>query len=79
MGDATQAAVAWVHRRRCNTPPAVLWAEPDTRLGALLFAGLLWQSRITPAGLPGYEQGSPDTYEALARARDLVGSDPVVA
>jgi hypothetical protein len=73
------ATIAWVEHRRPYTPQLELWAEPDVVRGALLFAALLYQSRVTPSGLPGYDAEDSDTYEALSRARELVRKSPVVA
>lgn len=82
VARAADAATAWVEGRRSNTDPVMLWTAPDVQMGGLLYAALLYQARVTPAGLPGYSD-DPGTYsqttEALFRARDLVGSDPVVA
>jgi hypothetical protein len=47
--------------------------------GASLFAQLLYQARATPSGLAGYDEAyAPGgTTDALFRARELVGYDPV--
>lgn len=79
---AADAATAWVEGRRSNTDPVALWAAADVQLGGILYGALLYQARVTPAGLPGYSDDPgvfSQTTEALFRARDLVGSDPVIA
>jgi hypothetical protein len=80
--QATGAAVDWVAKRRCNTAKDVLCLDRDVRLGAVLFASLLYQSRATPLGIAGYDEAAlyaPGAPDALYRARELVGLDPVVA
>jgi hypothetical protein len=79
--SATDAAVAWAQRRRCNTDPGDLWQEADTRLGAILYATLLYQARATPSGIAGYDEASllGGAGDGLYRAKELVGADPVVA
>jgi hypothetical protein len=80
--QSTDAAVDWVAKRRCNTGKDVLWHDADVRLGGVLFAALLYQSRATPLGIAGYDEAAlyaPGAPDALYRARELVGLDPVVA
>jgi hypothetical protein len=72
----------WTVKRRCNTDPARLWLDADVVQGAVLFAALLYQARSTPAGFAGYDEvalATDTSTEALWRARELVGLDPVVA
>lgn len=77
------AAVEWVMQRRSRTHPADLWDSPSVRMGAVLYAALLYQSRSTPAGFPGYEEAggywSTPTDNAMRRVRELVGMDLVIA
>jgi hypothetical protein len=80
--DAAAAASSWVEARRSVTDPVALWAGEDVQYGALLFGALLYQARVTPSGLPGYSDDPAlfaQTTDALFRARELVGNDPVVA
>jgi hypothetical protein len=82
MHAATLAACMWTVKRRCNTPPQDLWVDPDVVQGTVLYAALLYQARSTPAGFAGYDQvalATDTSTEALWRARELVGLDPVVA
>ena len=82
LTDACDAATAWVEQRRCNTDPLELWADEGVNYGGMLYACLLYQSRTTPQGFAGYDElltSSPTSAEALWRARDLVGQDPVIA
>lgn len=77
---AAAAAVRWVENRRCKTEPAVLWMEPDVRLGALQFAALEYQKKAAPQGFPEYEDFQTSAYgSAMAGIYRLVGLDPVVA
>jgi len=79
MVKASEAASSWAEKRRSNTQD--LWAEPDVVYGATLYAALLYQSRSAPQGFAGYEESGiySGSQEALFRARDLVGLDPVIA
>lgn len=80
--QATDAAVHWAINRRSLTPVNDLFFDSDVHLGTVLYAALLYQARATPAGFTGYDDSGavyPQTSEALYRARDLVGSDPVTA
>lgn len=80
--DAAAAAAEWAQDRRCLTPPPVLWQSDRARQGTILYASVLYQARATPAGLAGYDEfngGSPISGDAIWRARELVGADPVVA
>jgi hypothetical protein len=80
--QSTDAAIDWVQKRRCNTAKDVLWHDSDVRLGGVLFAALLYQSRATPLGISGYDEAAlyaPGAPDALYRARELVGLDPVVS
>jgi hypothetical protein len=82
MELCAQAARVWVENRRCNTPPEQLWQSADVVLGGILYGALLYQSRATPLGISGYEEANlynPASPDALYRARDLVGLDPVTA
>jgi hypothetical protein len=81
MVSASEAATSWAEKRRSNTEPTDLWAEPDVTYGATLYAALLYQSRSAPQGFSGYDETGvySSSQEALFRARDLVGSDPVIA
>jgi hypothetical protein len=77
----TASAVSWAQKRRCTTDPDALWAEDDAVQGATLFAAMLYQSRATPSGIAGYDEAALSTAQpdALYRARELVGLDPVVS
>lgn len=80
--QSTDAARQWAINRRSLTDPDELFFDSDIHLGTVLYASLLYQARATPSGFTGYEDSaaaSPQTSEALFRARDLVGSDPVTA
>lgn len=80
--QSTKAAERWAINRRSLSDPAQLFYDPDVHLGTVLYAALLYQARATPAGFTGYDDAAaqyPQTSEALYRARDLVGSDPVTA
>lgn len=80
--SATDAARSWAINRRSLSDPGQLFYNPDVHHGAMLYAGLLVQARSTPSGFAGYDEAggsAPQTLEALYRARDLVGSDPVTA
>lgn len=82
MTRATDAAVAWVTKRRCNTAPADLWPDADVRQGTVMYAGLLYTSRAQPQGFPGMSDlgtYSEDTGQAMVQIYRLVGADPVVA
>lgn len=81
MTTCTDAARAWAQRRRCLTPPATLWSQADAHQGGVLYACLLYQARVTPGGIAGYDEAAAtDTSaEALWRARELVGQDLVIA
>lgn len=82
VDSAATAATSWAEGRRCNTDPVALWAMEDVKYGGLLYGALLYQARVTPAGVVGYSDDPAaysSTMEALYRARDLVGQDPVVA
>ena len=76
---AAEAATRWAENRRSMTDPDVLWLKEDVMYGAILYGALLFQSRSAPQGFAGYEDGPSQSTEALFRARDLVGSDPVFA
>jgi hypothetical protein len=82
LTDCTTAAVAWVEKRRSLTPVDVLWADPDTHLGAVMYAALLYSSRAQPQGFPGFDQlgvYSDDVGMSIHRVYQLVGQDPVTA
>lgn len=82
MQAALAAACMWTAKRRCNTATVDLWLEPDVNLGTILYAALLYQARSTPAGFAGYDEvalATDTSTEALWRARELVGLDPVTA
>lgn len=81
---ATSAGVAWTEARRSRTVRLGidLWADEAIWLGTVMYAGLVYQTRSTPAGIPGPESflgGNSDTTGAYWRALDLVGRDPVSA
>jgi hypothetical protein len=79
LTEATLAAIDWAQRRRKRTRPELLWESPSVVSGASLFAQLLYQARATPSGLAGFDEAyAPGgTTDALFRARELVGYDPV--
>ena len=77
--EAALAATKWAQNRRSMTPSDTLWLQDDVMYGATLYGALLFQSRSAPQGFAGYEDGPSQSMEALFRARDLVGSDPVYA
>jgi hypothetical protein len=79
MEAATVAAVGWVQRRRCLTPPAVLWAMPDVRLGAVLYAAHLYGRRAAPMGTDSYADDQGEGAYVMSEVHRLVGADPVVA
>ena len=54
LENATAASTTWVEKRRSWTDPVLLWDEPDVVLGAITYAGLLYQSRSAPQGFDGY-------------------------
>ena len=79
---AAAAATSWAEHRRSATDPVDLWADSDVSYGGLLYGALLYQSRSAPSGFSGYDESGVFggvSQEALFRARDLVGHDPVVA
>ena len=81
--DAAAAAVDWAQDRRCYTDPLRLWDSPRVRQGTVLYAALLYQSRAVPAGFGSFDEfgggGTGLASDAIWRARELVGQDPVVA
>ena len=82
--NATSAGIGWVQARRSRTVALGfdVFNEPAVWQGAVLYAGLVYQTRSTPAGIPGPELflgGNADTSGAYFRAVDLVGRDPVTA
>lgn len=77
--DATDVATAWAQRRRCLTPPEVLWGEAVSWDGGRRYAALLYQSHAVPSGFPSWEPQTVDDYTSYARAMDHVGADPVIA
>jgi hypothetical protein len=81
VDQAAAAASSWVEKRRSATDPVDLWLDPAVAYGGVLYGALLYQSRSTPQGFAGYDETgvTSQSQEALFRARDLVGSDPVVA
>jgi hypothetical protein len=79
MEQATQAAIVWVESRRCLTPPAVLWADPATRLGATLYAGVLYGRRAAPMGTDSYADDTMESGYVMAEIYRLIPADPVVA
>lgn len=81
VDSSTNAAVQWAIERRSLSKPSELFYNASVHLGTVLYAALLYQARSTPSGFAGYEDSGSysDSAEALYRARDLVGSDPVTA
>lgn len=82
LSDCTDAAIVWVMKRRSLTPAETLWLEPDTVLGTVMFAALLYSSRAQPQGFPGFDDlgtFSEDTGMAITQIYRLTGTDPVVA
>jgi hypothetical protein len=82
MEVCARAAQKWVEKRRSNTDPTTLWADPDVVLGAVMYAALLYIQRAQPQGFPGLDDlgnYSDDVGQAMANIYRLVGSDPVVA
>jgi hypothetical protein len=81
IATATDAAIAYVHRLRSKTPADKVFLDPGTHYGGVLYAALLFQSRATPQGFAGYDEGAQSyaqSSEALWRARELIGKDPVI-
>ena len=74
---ATDAARQWVVDRRWTVPAAELFLLADVHLGAVLYAAALYQARVTPEGMAGYDPsvGGVDTYTLVYRAKDLIGAD----
>jgi hypothetical protein len=78
VSAAAEAAVEWAEKRRCLTPPSLLWISRQVRQGATLYAAHLYQLRAAPSGTDLY--GDPGlTVSVLPRASELVGLDPVIA
>lgn len=74
------AASAWVQQRRCLTSFDALAADPAVRMGAVLYAALLFQARTEPEGMPGFDGWQPPGGQSsLAQVYRLVGQDVVVA
>lgn len=80
LTDSTDAAIAWVRKRRSLTVDDVLW-DDDTSLGTVMYAALLYGSRAQPAGFPGFDQlgtYTDDVGMSIHRVYQLVGQDPVI-
>lgn len=79
--DVTPAARAWVERCRPDLDYTGT-ISPDVRLGAIMYAALLYQQGSAPSGLPAYEDLGQydDTGYALHNIYRLIGyRRPVVA
>jgi hypothetical protein len=79
MEAATQAAVSWVQQRRFRLPPTVLWADPAVRLGAILYAGCLYNRRAAPMGSDSYADDMGESGYVMTEIYRLIPADPVVA
>lgn len=80
--DAVAAAVEWAQDRRSLTDPLALWESARVRQGTILYAALLYQAAATPQGFAGYDEfggGGGMAGDAIWRAKELVGTDVVVA
>jgi hypothetical protein len=69
--DSTAAAIAAVERRRSDLvtgEPPVFTPPADVRLGGLLMAASLYQSRGAPSGFTGYGDET-QIYDALGARR----------
>lgn len=79
--SATAAANAWVEDRRSLTDPLHLWESARVIQGAILYAGLIYQSRSQPEGFPGFSDlgtYSEDYGQSMVQVHRLVGVDVVV-
>ena len=85
LADATAAAKKYVEDRRSDLdligspdPP-----PDDVKLGAVIYASLVYQARVSPAGYPAYGDGAidvpGDSQQAYMRAMRLIGMRRPVA
>ena len=82
LTEATEAANAWVLSRRSLSQPEALWANADVRMGATMYAALLYQQRSNAIGLAGTDElgsYSEDVGVLMVQIYRLVGTDPVIA
>lgn len=80
--SCSEAASAWVEKRRSMTDPAELWLAPDVNLGGVIYASLLYTTRSQPQGHAGFDQlglYGEEVGLAMSNVYRLVGSDAVVA
>ena len=79
LDDATAAAKWFTEQRRSDLSLAVVdaVAPPDVKLGATIYAALIYQQRVSPTGYAAYGDGAldvpGDTSQAYMRAMRLLG------
>ena len=78
MVEDTAAAMEWVEDRRSLTPPAVVWARPRFRRGAVLYAAHLYRRRAAPMGTDSYADDSMESGYVMAEVYRLVPEQPKV-
>ena len=80
MTDATNAALAWANRTRPDLDPEV---DPpfDVHHAVVLYAGLLYKERVSPAGFDTYAEVAADydVGNAMTNIYRLIGSRKPVA
>lgn len=85
LADSTAAAKQYVEDRRSDL---ALEASPDpapadVKLGAVIYASLIYQAKASPSGYPAYGDGAidlpGDTQQAYMRAMRLIGMRRPVA
>lgn len=82
LADCTNGAIQWTEKRRSLTDSVNLWEDFDVRLGAIMYASLLYQQRAQSQGFPGVDElgtYAEDVGTLMVQIYRLVGSDPVIA
>jgi hypothetical protein len=79
LDDATAASKQYVEARRSDLDLAVDGTIPpaDVHVGAIIYAALIYQSRVSPTGFAAYGDGAidipGDNTQAYMRAMRLIG------